>query len=85
MAFLSYNTFTPTNKRKILSDIISMYYQMGFDFSNYVGRPLSFYDFDSIVKTMHKRDSYYKEVTGESFFDESNVDFYLGRIIKKRK
>lgn len=42
------NKLTPKQKRRLLSDIVQL--SIGYDVDQFVGRPLSYYNWDGVVK-----------------------------------
>jgi len=45
---------TPLEKRKLLVKMIELMVFTGYDFSDYVGKPLSYFDFDKVKSAIKK-------------------------------
>ena len=66
---------TPAEKRRMLVDAVHMCYKVGGCATAFVGRPLSFYNYNSIFVEIHKMSNENIEQGGDSFFDYA-PEFY---------
>jgi len=59
---------TPTQKRNLLADLITLKSQCGYDIIHLVGQPLSYFDFEKVKSLINEIAIEYQEMTGHEFY-----------------
>ena len=55
------------DKRLILRQLIEIEIQLGYDISDLIGRPLSYFDWDGVAQLLEERMKEYKENEGVDY------------------
>lgn len=64
---------TPTQKRNLLAELISLKNSCGYEISYYMGKPLSRFDFEKVQNTINELALEFEEINGcEYCFTYSN-------------
>ncbi len=58
---------TPTQKRNLLADLITLKSNLGYDISGYMGQPLTKFNWDAVQNSITELSNEYLECNGDEF------------------
>jgi hypothetical protein len=58
---------TPTQKRNLLADLITLKSNLGYDISNYMGQPLSKFNWDAVQNSLKELAIEFIECNGDEY------------------
>lgn len=61
--------YTTSQKRRMLVDAVNLCYKTGTDASAFVGRPLSFYNFNKVLELIKEMNEENIQQGGDDFFE----------------